>query len=284
MRKRRTDLASQLETLRVSIPGMRERRTTYLVEDADASLLIKAKSAIADAEADVISLSEDIALLDQEIAAKVAERAAAADMKLRQQTVAELEAKTKLINETAIEAIEVLTRLADHIGTLTPALIDLRPIHELVQKFATEMPEAAALIGRLTRDHARSVLAGTAPATLKSHAPVVVARAPKPQPVPTVKCFTMGKVRWTGGASFEHQYIDLPERLVARALETNHVIHVTDDRVKQLHRATGQKLAPVLPVNDSFVDLEADNLTPRRGLSAADQLVQRHIRTLVRTA
>jgi hypothetical protein len=281
----RAKLADQLTSAQARVIDKTARLARLRADEkADPSAILKLQTSVIADERDLIDLANAIELVDGEIADRADQIATAADRMVRQQTASDLETATKRIDSAVGVIVDGLNAfIAATDGPICDTIPDARGLNILSKQLSQEIPRAAAFIATTIKQHREAVLTGHARPTLTTSAPPP-APTPAKKAVPTVSVFAMGPIQWLGGAAHQHQYVALPAYLAQRALELNHVIPIDDPRVKPLYMAAGQRPAPQLPVPDRFVNLEADDLAPRRGLSAADQLIQRHIRPLVRTA
>lgn len=268
MRARRDDLAAQLAAVHQEIPGLKDRVRNFLIEGGDPALLAKAKTALAAADADAVDLADAIAVLDAQIAEKVSELAAVADRKRRETTVAELEAHAKRINEAALAFIAGARAYAEATGKIAGDVIDVRETHALATHLATIIPDAAALVGRVIRDHAAAVLAGSAPSTLKSGAPVV--SAPQPTPVRTRPLLALADIAWPNGTAAKHDQCVLPVEWADVAVRTGHALEMSDGRCKGFY--SGGKAAPM---RSNCIDLADPNLRSLKQAFGEDILKQR---------
>lgn len=155
-------------------------------EVAGAAALLRLSSiAAAHTEAEQV-----LAKLDNQISA-------ALDAKTRAATAREAEALASDLEQAGASFDIAINALAAITAKVSPFVFEARGLEAFSTSSGTEVPSAVSIIASLLREHARSVLAGAAPATLPTPtAPFAPTIAPKPA---TRSLFTLRAVSWTNG-------------------------------------------------------------------------------------
>ncbi|MGY4433972.1 septal ring factor EnvC (AmiA/AmiB activator) [Bradyrhizobium sp. F1.13.1] len=158
--------------------------TELRIAQADPTAIKIVRGELEAAERDAAETADAISRLDTEIARLVAEEAAAADRKVREQTAATLAKYEASINHAAVTLIKALHAFADATDPVVPTVIDAAQTNILTRRLAHEFPAATALVTSMIRHHAAEVISGSAPSTIRK--PEVAQPA---QPRPSA-CFT----------------------------------------------------------------------------------------------
>jgi hypothetical protein len=165
---------------------------------------------------------------------------AALDDKTRRATAAETEALASDLEHAGESFNIAITTLAAITAKVSPFVFEARGLEAYSASSGVQVPEAITVIASLLREHGRSVMNGSAPATLPSPTSPFVPTIPA-KPV-TVCLFATRAISWTDGCSqmrYSQRYTDveLPAATAARALSLKACLPI-DDPTRRQHKGT----------------------------------------------
>jgi hypothetical protein len=268
LRQRRDDVARQLDEARNAIVAKTANAEKLLIDEADATALAKAESAIRDAETALRTRTGALAQIEQQIAEIEHQIAALANQKQRKQVAAEIEAVRREIGPAGAAAIEGLLKLAAVAQRTGRIVNDGTGLAIVSERFATDLPAALDLIETLLKSHIEAVLAGSASSVIRQPE---AAPTPAPPPEPKTTVLTMVPIRWRERGdeqrSARYQQASLPVAVAARLLKSGHVIEMGSQRARSLY--SGFVAAPA---SADCIDIDDSHLKPLKPIFDPDRL------------
>jgi hypothetical protein len=240
----RDKVADRLRTFEARVTERRDAARALVRDGGDDAKLTAIESEMRAAQDRVATLTGGIADLDKAIADLEHEIAAIVDQRCRAKTAAAI---NELITnwESATAAFEVAARELETIARETaPIVLDGHGLAAFAMGIRNEVPPAVNAIIVYLKEHAASVLAGHAPASLPVPEEPAPLKAVESPPLQTLFC--LRTVKWTDSGGEKHvaqQYEDasLEPHIAARAIRRGACVQLDDPRRKKLLGAHGGK-------------------------------------------
>jgi hypothetical protein len=169
----RDKIAERLREFQARATERRDAARSLVRGGGDDAKLAIVESEMRAAEDRVDTLTGGLADIDDDISELKREIAQVIDLRCREETAAAVNAVADGW-ASAVTAFDVAAgQLADLARESALIVLDARPLKVFLEAVKQQVPPEVGLVSSVLRDHAKAVLAGTAPASL-----------PKPEPAP----------------------------------------------------------------------------------------------------
>jgi hypothetical protein len=233
----------------------KESTKRLAVDGADDKALDVAEAAVRAARDRVDTLTVVIREVENNISVLVAERAAAADQKVRAATVVELEAIERDLTKAADDTVSSAKRLSDVATKMGTFMADAVGLSIFAGSVASEIPPNVVMLKSLLKSHVSGVISGHCRATLPQPAPAPSLAPPPPTLVTVV---AVKNVAWSADGIIKTSHpghkISLLPAVAAHALKIGACVEPQDPRAA-FH--AGQKKLTV-PNIENCVGLDAE--------------------------
>jgi hypothetical protein len=246
-RANRDKLTERLAAAEASIAERKTAAKDLARDGADDAQLDRAENELRKAQTRAATLSAALDETKQQIAAFEKNQADLTDKKLRAATAAEIERRAAGLEAVGAAIDALFIKFVEATQSAAEVTLDGKGLAIFAQSARGEIPPAVQMVARELRNRAAATLAGTAPATLPTQPPQLVAPPPPP---PSVVCFALRHVAWTDhqgvlrSAGANSGNLELPEAAAKRGLENGAVILMSDPKVKQLARSRAELFVP----------------------------------------
>jgi hypothetical protein len=259
-----SSLTARLAVAELEVSERREDAKRLAVEGADDGVLDKAEAKLRAAQDRVATLSSALAETKQKITVLEAEQAAAADKKLRSETVAEIDKMALALTGAADDFVFAAAQLATISAPISEVAPDCSGMHAFAASARDQVPLTIPIVLEVLRYLSAEVTSGRAKATLPEPAPAAL---PAPQPAPTTRVFTVRDICWTdaeGKLCTQHRWldVDLPPVTAVRAIKIGAAVK-TDDPIRKKQIGFG-KHTELLPEACTNLDLDAPVVSDSR--------------------
>jgi hypothetical protein len=255
----RDRLAAKLAESETAIIERRSTAQALARDGADDSMLDRAEAAIRSAQDRAATIAGAIADVEQQLMVLENNRAENEDRILREKTASEIELLARSVTTAAAALTAAAATLADCTVQAAVVVPEAAGLLNFAVICGNEIPQASDLTSKLLRQHAASVLVGSAPARLpKPPEPYVEPVVERPK---TTQLFALRSVRWRDAAGVQQlgqkfSDVNLTELAAVRALKSGACVPISDP-LRRKHKGWSTEI----PRADLAFDLDADPAT-----------------------